>query len=64
MTLLFYKIRCSAVGVATSYWLDDREVGVQIPIGQEFQLLYIVQTGSVTNPDSYQVDTSSSFLLR
>jgi hypothetical protein len=25
--------RDSAVGIATSYWLDDRGVGVRVPVG-------------------------------
>jgi hypothetical protein len=25
--------RDSSVGIATSYWLDDRGVGVQVPVG-------------------------------
>jgi hypothetical protein len=44
----YYKLvrRDSAFGVTTSYWLDDRGVGVRVPVGQEFSLLRVVQTGS------------------
>jgi hypothetical protein len=38
-----FKI-ASVVGIATSYGLDDRGVGVRVPWGQEFSLLQIVQT--------------------
>jgi hypothetical protein len=30
----------------TGYGLDDREVGVPVPVGQEFSFLHVVQTGS------------------
>jgi hypothetical protein len=53
--------RDSAVSIATSYWLDDRGVGVQVQWGQEFSLLHIVQTGSGVHPTSYPMDTGGSF---
>jgi hypothetical protein len=34
------------VSIATGYRLDDRGVGVRIPMGQAFSLLHVVQTGS------------------
>jgi hypothetical protein len=35
--------RGSAVGIATAYSLDDRGVGVRVPVVSEFSLLHIVQ---------------------
>jgi hypothetical protein len=46
--------RDSAVGIETGYVLDNQGVGVQVPVGgQEFSLLYVVQTGSGARPASY-----------
>jgi hypothetical protein len=50
----------SAVGIATGYGLHDREVAVRVPVGQEFSLLHVVQTGSGVHPASYPMDTSFS----
>jgi hypothetical protein len=36
----------SAVGIATGYGLDDRGVGVRVPVGSRILLLHVVQTGS------------------
>jgi hypothetical protein len=38
--------RNSSVGIATGYGLDDRGVGVRVPVGQEFCLLHVAQTCS------------------
>jgi hypothetical protein len=38
--------RDRAVDKETGYGLDDRGVGVRVPIGVRFSLLHIVQTGS------------------
>jgi hypothetical protein len=38
--------RDSSVSIVTDYGLDDQEVGVQVPIGEEFSLLRVVQTSS------------------
>jgi hypothetical protein len=46
----------SAVGIATGYGLDDRGVGIRIPVGQEFSFLHVVQTGSGVYPASYTMD--------
>jgi hypothetical protein len=43
----------SAVGIAASYGLDNQRIGVRVPVGQEFSLLYAVQTGSGAHPASY-----------
>jgi hypothetical protein len=36
--------RESSVGIATGYGLDDREVGVQVPVESRITLLYVVLT--------------------
>jgi hypothetical protein len=36
----------SVVGTAFGYGLDDRGVGVRVPVGSRFSLLHVVQTGS------------------
>jgi hypothetical protein len=47
----------SSLGIATSYWLDDLEVGVRVPVRQEFSLLHVVETGSGVHPTSYLMGT-------
>jgi hypothetical protein len=54
--------RVSAVGIATAYGLDDQGVGVRVPVGSEFSLLHVVQTGSGAHLASYPMGTGSSFL--
>jgi hypothetical protein len=51
------KSRDSAVGIVTGYRLDDREVGVQVPVGSRISLLQVVQTGSGIHTTSYTVGT-------
>jgi hypothetical protein len=59
--ILVIMIWDSGVGIATSYWLDDREVWVRVlGGGQEFSLLHVVQTGSGVYP-TYPVGTGGSF---
>jgi hypothetical protein len=53
--------RGSAVGIATAYGLDDREVGVRVPVGSEFSLLHEVQTGSGAHSASHLMGTGGSF---
>jgi hypothetical protein len=53
--------RDSVVGIATGYGLDDRGVGVQVPVEQKFSLLHVVQTGSGVHPISYPIGTGGSF---
>jgi hypothetical protein len=43
----------SAVGKATGYGLEGREVEVQVSVGATFSLLPVVQTGSGVHPTSY-----------
>jgi hypothetical protein len=45
--------RDSVVGIVTGYGLEDRGVGVRVPVGQEFSLLHVLQTDSVAHPASY-----------
>jgi hypothetical protein len=51
----------SAVGINTGYGLYDRGVGVRVPVGSEFSLIHIVQTGSGAHPASYPMGTGGSF---
>jgi hypothetical protein len=53
--------RDSAVGIATDYGLDDQRVGVRVPVGQEFSLLHVVQTGSGAHLASYPMGTGELF---
>jgi hypothetical protein len=53
--------RGSIIGIATGYGLDDRGIGVRVPVGQEFSLLQVFKTGSRAHPASYPVGTGSSF---
>jgi hypothetical protein len=54
-------IRVRAVGIATGYGLDDRGVGVGIPVGSRIARLHVVHTGSVAHPVSYLMGTGGSF---
>jgi hypothetical protein len=47
-----------------SDWLRARRpggAGVRVPVGYNFSLLHIVQTGSGVHPTSYKMDTGGSF---
>jgi hypothetical protein len=55
--MIFSCNRDSVVGIATSYGLGEREVGVESRWGQEFALLHVVQAGSVVHPTSYPMGT-------
>jgi hypothetical protein len=48
------------VGIATGYGLDDREVGVRVPVGSESSSFQAVQTDSWVHPTSYAMDTGVS----
>jgi hypothetical protein len=52
--------RDSAVGNATSYELDDRVVGVRVPMSQ-FSFFHDIQTGSGAHPVSYLMSTGNFF---
>jgi hypothetical protein len=60
--MLMTGIRDSAVGIATGYGLEDREIGVRVRRVQEFSLLHVVQTGSGAHSASYAMGTAGSFL--
>jgi hypothetical protein len=47
----------SSVGIAAAYGLNDRDVGVRVPVGSKFSLLQAVQTGSGVQITSYPVGT-------
>jgi hypothetical protein len=51
----------SVVGIASGYGLDGRGVGVRVPVGHEFSLFHVVQTGSGIHPSYYPTDTGGSF---
>jgi hypothetical protein len=61
---VFVVSRGSAVGIATAYGLEDRGVGVRVPVGSEFSLLHIVQTGSWADPGSYPMRALSPGVKR
>jgi hypothetical protein len=46
------RSRDSSVGIVTGYGLDDRGVGVRVPVGTRIFSLHIVQTGSRASPAS------------
>jgi hypothetical protein len=52
----------SSVGIANGYGLEDGKVGFRVPVGQEFSLLHVVQTGSGVHSTSYTMGTRGSFL--
>jgi hypothetical protein len=56
-----YKSRDSVVGIATGYGLDDRRVGVGVPVGSRIFTSPTVQTGSGVHPTSYTMGTGGSF---
>jgi hypothetical protein len=60
-THLVIRSRDIADGAATGYGLDDRGVGVRVPVGEEFSLLHVVQTGSGAHPACYPMGTGGSF---
>jgi hypothetical protein len=58
----FNRTNTKLPGIAAGYGLDDRDSVVQFPAGVgNFSLLHRVQTGSVTHPASYPLDTRGSF---
>jgi hypothetical protein len=51
--LLCYRSGDNVVVIATSYGLDDQQVGVQVLLGS---LLHVIQTGSRVHTTSYTMD--------
>jgi hypothetical protein len=49
------------VGIEIGYGLNDRGVGVRVPMGAKFLLLTVVHTGSGTHPASYAKGTGGFF---
>jgi hypothetical protein len=49
--------RDSVVGIATKYGLDDRGVGVRVPVGSKIFSSQRRQTGSGAHPASYKIGT-------
>jgi hypothetical protein len=45
----------------SGYVLNDPGVGVRVPVGQEFSVLHVVQTGSGAHPASYPMGTGGTF---
>jgi hypothetical protein len=42
---VYYILPCSAIGIATGYWLDDQGVGVRVPVRSRMFSTYPVGTG-------------------
>jgi hypothetical protein len=57
---IFLFILESIVGTAAGYRMDDGGVGVRVPVGSNFSLLHVIQTGSVVHPTSYPMGTGGS----
>jgi hypothetical protein len=55
------KLFSNVVGIANLCGLDGREVGVPTPVGSNFSLLHVVQTGSGIHPISYSIGTRGSY---
>jgi hypothetical protein len=55
------RSRDSVVGVATGYGLDDRRLGVRVPVGSRFSLLHVVQTDSGAHRTFYPMGTEGLF---
>jgi hypothetical protein len=56
---IVYGSRDSAVGIATGYGLDDRWVGVRVPVGSR---IFSSPRRPGVHPTSYVMGTGSSFL--
>jgi hypothetical protein len=50
LTLLLVRSRDSVVGIAAGYGLDDRGVGVRVPVRSRIFTSPIFQTGSGVHP--------------
>jgi hypothetical protein len=55
------RSRDSVVSIATGYELDDRGVGVRVPVGSRIFTSPIVQNGSGDHLTSYTMGTGGSF---
>jgi hypothetical protein len=54
-------IRDSVVGIPTGCGLDDRGVGVRVPVGSRIFTCPIIQIGFGVHPTSYTMGTGGSF---
>jgi hypothetical protein len=52
----------NAFRITTGYGLDNQGFEVRVPVGQEFSLLHVVQTGSGAHPTSYPMGNGGSLL--
>jgi hypothetical protein len=57
MTVVHFRSRDSAVGIATDYGLDEQGAGVRASVGSRCFLLHVVQIGSGIHPTSYPMGT-------
>jgi hypothetical protein len=57
----YYRTWDRVASIATSYGLDNREVGVQVPVGSRVFSSPIVQTSSEVHPTFYPMGTGGSF---
>jgi hypothetical protein len=53
------RSRDSSVVTATGYEMDDREIGVRVPVGSRNFFLNVVHTGSGTHTASYTMGTGA-----
>jgi hypothetical protein len=53
--------RDTSVSIATCYGLDDRRIGVRVPVGSRIFTSSISQTGSGVHTTSYTIGTGESF---
>jgi hypothetical protein len=51
---MFYEIRDSSVGIATGYGLDDRGVGILVPVGARV-FLHVAQAGFEAHTAFYPI---------
>jgi hypothetical protein len=56
-----YSSRDSPVGIATTYTLNSWGFGIQVPVGEDFSCLHVVQTGSRVHPASYPIGSGNIF---
>jgi hypothetical protein len=56
-----FRSRDSVVGIPAGYGLDDKEIGVRVPVGSRIFTFHVVQTGSGVHPTSYTMDTGGTF---
>jgi hypothetical protein len=57
LIFLLYILKIKTHKIATGYGLDDRGIGVRVPVWERFFLLHVVQTGSEAHPASYPMGT-------